>query len=258
MGVMVVGTLVTLMLATPLTAFSIRPVFKSRLSLDEGSTTRRLPLFLAPAASHGNKNNPLDVDRVSICMAELCQCHEEENANTIQTELLSRDLPYTVEDSPCLGACGVGPMVSIEYENGDYALVMGLEETLAAVGIEMERTTTVNAQEEREGDMGITSRDPQNLNTVETLDKDATEDAVGILSQEESTIKELEETRTILETSDVMEESLQKEEIISNAEDHGAVDRMRNEAQKAEQDNANPWVNMAAYLAKKAKESVLG
>ena len=73
---------------------------------------------------------------MSICMGELCKCQEEgNNAESIMADLESRNLPFSVEDAPCLGACGVGAMVSIEYENGDYNLVTGLEETLSAIGL---------------------------------------------------------------------------------------------------------------------------
>lgn len=44
---------------------------------------------------------------VNICTAELCKCQEDGvGAEDILQDLLSRDLPYPIDEAPCLGACG--------------------------------------------------------------------------------------------------------------------------------------------------------
>lgn len=73
---------------------------------------------------------------VSVCTAELCCCQEEgPGGNEILEHLLSRDLPYSIGEAPCLGACGGGAMVSIDFEDGSYALAAGLDETLSELSL---------------------------------------------------------------------------------------------------------------------------
>lgn len=83
------------------------------------------------------------VTTVSVCTAELCcyVANDEEDGtgiggNEIFQNLCSRkNLPYDVHEIPCLGACGGGSMVAIDYEDGTCALVSGLDETLAELGL---------------------------------------------------------------------------------------------------------------------------
>ncbi len=179
--------------------------------------------------------NPRGVDRVSICHGELCKCQEEENAETIMNDLISRDLPYVVEDAPCLGACGVGAMVSIEYEDGGYDLVTGLQETHIAVGILSSPTS---------------SKPPVPAIADPVLE---IQQKADFISNDEDEI--IEESQPI-----TMATSLDSQPIKDSAkEDHGAVQRMRDQAKAAKnEEKPNPWVNMALYLAKKAQESVTG
>ena len=44
-------------------------------------------------------------------------------------------LPFPVYEVGCLSACGMGTMISVNYENGDTILMDGLESALVALGI---------------------------------------------------------------------------------------------------------------------------
>ena len=207
--------------------------------------------------------NPCGVDRVSICFGELCKCQEEENAESIMNDLLSRDLPYVVEDAPCLGACGVGSMVSIEYEDGGYDLVTGLQETHDAIGIvsstipsepSPDNTPAAAAANEQEGRVGEQPLDGKALD-VSTSFEDITQ------TKSNSDVSEAGDDTIVLKTTSPFTEAtptIVKQEAVCKEEDHGAVQRMRDEAKAANEEIPNPWMNMALYLAKKAKESVVG
>ena len=240
------------------------------------SNKASIPIIFKSSISLEASANPLNVDRVSVCMGELCKC-QEENAETILSNLLSRDLPYTVEDSPCLGACGIGAMVSIEYEDGDYALVMGLQETLHAVGIvsdvragagDVTTSTTMDIGEEIHdellrgntvvdsgGNTSMSKSATTQAGVVSPIVKDAEvnkpvtiANADGIMNQPNS----------INDASNLDSGNERMIQTVAIVEDHGAVDRMRAESAKAENERSNPWVNMAVYLAQKAKDSILG
>jgi hypothetical protein len=213
--------------------------------------------------------NPCGVDRVSICFGELCKCQEEENAESIMNDLLARDLPYVVEDAPCLGACGVGSMVSIEYEDGGYDLVTGLQETHDAVGIvsstipsepSPDNIPAAAAAIEQEGRVG------EHLNSISRPLDDKALDASTSLEEITQTKKNLDGSEAgddtiVLKSTPPFTEAttnIVKPETVCKEEDHGAVQRMRDEAKAANEEIPNPWMNMALYLAKKAKESVVG
>lgn len=205
---------------------------------------------------------PVKVDRVNICMGELCKCQEEgNNAESIMADLQSRNLAFVVEDAPCLGACGVGSMVSIEYQDGDYALVTGLEETLSAIGITESGIRSIEEIEEG-AEIGIkTKDDAQILNT----DKSATSnksDTVKNLSDQTS-IQEHDYGQT--EVSKVTDSGQEEKEVeginimskVSVVEkEHDAVKRMRAEYER-EESLPNPWMNMALYIGDKVKEKLL-
>ena len=102
-------------LASPLSFHS-----KNRFHGTKKSAFRKSSQLLAVAPS-----------LVSVCTAELCCCQEEGlGGDEILEDLLSRNLPYPIEEAPCLGACGGGAMVAIDFEDGGYALVAGIDETL--------------------------------------------------------------------------------------------------------------------------------
>lgn len=225
--------------------------------------------------------NPLGVDRVSVCMGELCRCQGEDpddppGAEFILHELQNKNLAFTIEETVCLGACGMNAMVSVEYKDGSYDLVEGYEDTLQAIGLEPDLSSQMKPEEEEEEEID----DARN----------------SITSESEFTIKEVQnETETeILPTSDVatkVQESVIESAINTNSAvptisqksastaqkkdsitrkstkqqqnnnqemQHGAVERMRAASLQDEDDNEtiNPWMNMASYLAKKATDSI--
>jgi hypothetical protein len=220
--------------------------------------------------------NPCGVDRVSICFGELCKCQEEqENAESIMNDLLSRDLPYVVEEAPCLGACGIGAMVSIEYEDGGYDLVTGLQETHDAVGIVCSLSaprTSCNADESVAAPFVQYQDEVEDFNRIPLDSNNQLEENEGFSASSGMTTQvdvEEENLRKIdIKVTDVANDKILESQPITKAtsidsmtvdkeQDHGAVQRMRNELNVAVDEKPNPWVNMALYLAQKAKESVI-
>ena len=194
------------------------------------------------------------IDKVNVCMGELCKCQEGDNAESIMNDLQSRNLPFAVEDAPCLGACGVGSMVSIEYMDGDYALVTGLEETLEAIGIHYDiKTENNNINSEEEGtDLNNVEIEMKMKNVKDIVDEKvesmvvADEEIVSIANEEkiESSSMKLDEPKESIEIEDDKVE-----------DQHDAIKRMRAEASKDEE-QSNPWVNMAFYIGKKISDSI--
>jgi hypothetical protein len=187
-------------------------------------------------------NNPLRVDRVTICMGELCKC-QEENADMIMESLTSTgDLPFQIEDSPCLGACGVGAMVSVEYEDGSYNLVTGLQETLEATGL----SGTIGLRE------NTISEDISSPNESDSMNQDDKMSSNQINSN-------YMETRAHVPNSDEATTDKVNDELCSVRDEddvgHEAVKRMREEARESKDEVLNPWINMALYLFNKARSS---
>jgi len=185
----------------------------------------------------GNDRNPREVDRVSVCLGELCKC-QEESSELILQDLLSRNLPYVVEDAPCLGACGVGAMVSIEYQDGGYALVTGQQETFQAVGIE-----GFNEMNNVWDEIGVDDTIDEDVRTIDIVAQ-AKYESIGVQNAP-TTLKINDSSLSTLSTRS------------TTRDDHGAVKRMREEAVSSNEEITNPWVNMAVYLANKAKDSLL-
>lgn len=86
-------------------------------------------------------NTKVPVTRISVCAGELCQCQGEEFEYTggasdaaIQ-ELRQLDLKFPIDEVGCLGACGMGTMIAIDYENGDSIMTDGLESTYSELGL---------------------------------------------------------------------------------------------------------------------------
>jgi hypothetical protein len=186
-------------------------------------------------------SNPSKVDRVTICMGELCKC-QEENADMIMDTLVSIEgLPFQIDDSPCLGACGVGAMVSVEYEDGTYNLVTGLQETLEAVGLSESIDVRGN----------IMSQDI--LSPIES--ESARQDDLGETAQ--NYLNNIDMNSSTLNSVDNLSEKANETVIATEREDHnvehGAVKRMREEARESKEEVLNPWLNMAVYLLNKAR-----
>ena len=93
--------------------------------------TRTAAAAAAPAAE--------EIAAVRVCMGNLCRCQDEAaggGAEALLAALRARaPLPYPIEEDPCLGACGQGEMVNVEYADGSASLVAGLDATLDALGL---------------------------------------------------------------------------------------------------------------------------
>jgi len=217
--------------------------------------------------NNNNQKNPRGVDRVSVCLGELCKC-QEESSELILQDLLSRNLPYVVEDAPCLGACGIGAMVSIEYQDGGYDLVTGRLETFQAVGIDIEIENAANANANASANANANDRVDQ-----DNLEKEAFAQTRSITSLPSDVIvptqslsKETSQATARINT-DINISDLDSDEPDNDTsagagavvrDDHGAVKRMREEAKSSKNDEiTNPWINMALYLANKAKDGIL-
>ncbi len=164
------------------------------------------------------------VSRISVCAGELCQCQGEEYEYTggasdaVIRDLKSMTLPFPIDEVGCLGACGMGTMVAIDFENGDSTMTDGLDSTLAELGIRTPKRGT------------------------------GTNDSCESLSRDKPSVESDEGTTTTNENRTV----LRKTPILADARD-----RMRQEASdRSEQEN--PWVNMVSYLAKKATDKIFG
>lgn len=166
------------------------------------------------------------VTRISVCAGELCQCQGEEFEYTggasdaaIQ-ELRQLDLKFPIDEVGCLGACGMGTMIAIDYENGDSIMTDGLESTYSELGI------SPKTQFSTDGSV------PSRSDTVE-----ATSSPVAVVSDATSKPIATKKKPSAKELVDVRE-------------------RMRQEAASAEVEN--PWLKMGSYLAKKATDKLFG
>lgn len=246
------------------TAFVLHPrsLTSNQLSFKCGDNRLLFNKNYSSATGQDETTSSVDVTiavhRVSICMGELCKCQEEgNNAESIMADLQSRNLPFIVEDAPCLGACGLGSMVSIEYEDGDYALVTGLEETLSAIRItDSARIEANNIAVSVDLESLICNDDDQTFvdNTAMTnLSDDMKNASCGALKQvlvyDEVKAQTLEKDKTV-RINDIPKEN--KVEV-----EHDAIKRMRAEAIQNEENKPNPWMNMALYIGKKVKESLV-
>ena len=167
------------------------------------------------------------VTRISVCAGELCQCQGEEYEFTggasdaaIQ-ELRQLDLKFPIDEVGCLGACGMGTMIAIDYENGDSIMTDGLESTYAELGISSAKTQlSTDASDEQSSDI-------VEATTSSAVVSDETATPVVATKQKPSS-KELVDVR----------------------------ERMRKEAADVEVEN--PWLKMGSYLAKKASDKLFG
>lgn len=169
----------------------------------------------------------VNVARVSVCTGELCQCQGQEYeytggaADAVLQRLQSFDLPFPVDSITCMGACGMGTMIAIDYEGGDSIMTDGLEGAIRELGLQ---TESLGAKPQTSADSSAVVEDITAESTVlESEVKPAVNTPVKSKSRELTDVRE----------------------------------RMREEAAKDDQ-RENPWMNMASYLAKKAMNSMLG
>ena len=201
------------------------------------------------------------VSAVSVCTAELCQC-QEESGQDILDDLLSRNLPYSVDEAPCLGACGGWAMVAIDFEDRSSALVAGLEETLLELGIKEDGIEVPVVKE----DTAVTASIEDDMNENQLEVKSISTKTTVLASPEETNIQEPITSTTETETTSISDNSTKEElsEDLKKTKDfekkyEDARDRMRAQAAKARKENEetiNPWLNAASYLAKKAGEQL--
>lgn len=198
------------------------------------------------------------VERVNVCMGELCKCQEGENAETVLADLNARNLNFVVDDAPCLGACGMGAMVSIEYEDGDYALVTGLQETLEAIGITESIVEKIDLDEEKNDPETSSFNDVNKLLKVPIDTEKVSSDKDSPVNQSEfsGNINVVDNTnnRDIKDTIGTDSDEKPVNNTPSVEENHDAIKRMR--AAAIEQ-KPNPWLNMAMYIGQKMKENIV-
>jgi hypothetical protein len=168
-----------------------------------------------------------DVACVSVCTAELCQCQGDDYehggaADALIANLRSRHLPFPVEESGCLGTCGMGTTVAIEYQNGSASLVAGWDQTLTELGLATGMDVDVDVAPESES----MNDNVASLSTVETKTIPCATPQTQTQTPPRAT--QLDDTR----------------------------DRMRAEADGFS--ITNPWINIAGYLAQKARDKLFG
>jgi len=118
------------------------------------------------------------VTRISVCAGELCQCQGEEYEYTggasdaVIKELQQLGLPFPIDDVGCLGACGMGTMIAIDFENGDSIMTDGLESTFSELGISAKTQSLTNASAQS-SDTGATSSEVSGAPTAPVTPKKA-------------------------------------------------------------------------------------
>jgi len=156
------------------------------------------------------------VSRISVCGGELCQCQGDfewggASDHAIET-LNSLNLPFDVDEVGCLGACGRGTMIAVDFCNGDSFVLDGLESTLTELGLQKKNELFGGEQASKKPSIDLVSA----IREVEGVNRQR--------ARSPST------SGAPSATVDVRE-------------------RMRQEAAEEAQ---NPWMNMASYLFKKA------
>ena len=164
------------------------------------------------------------VTRISVCAGELCQCQGEEfeftggASDAAIQELRQLDLKFPIDEVGCLGACGMGTMIAIDYENGDSIMTDGLDSTYAELGISAKTQLSTD-----ESELTSDTNEATSLTVVS------------------------DETSTPLATK---KKKVPPKELVDVRE------RMRKEAADVEVEN--PWLKMGSYLAKKASDKLFG
>jgi hypothetical protein len=173
----------------------------------------------------------------------------------ILATLLSRKLPYPVDEAPCLGACGGGGggRVVIDFENGSSALVSGIDETLMELGLLKDSSNDATV---------ASSPASIPLNPSSTDDDSAQEglvaDSDSFKASLEGTLSFVEETLPEPATQEVVKVTTRRVKPSVKLVD--VRERMRAEAavKAKEEESVNPWLNAASYLAGKAAEKLFG
>lgn len=181
------------------------------------------------------EKNEVPVSRISVCAGELCQCQGEQYeytggaADAAIEELQSFGLSFPVDEVGCMGACGMGTMIAIDYENGDSIMTDGLESTLLELGLQRQPAPCISAAESAKNGGPI----------------DGSEKSVSV--QNVASVTNFSE-QPLIEAEEILKSK--KPPMLSDVRD-----RMR---QEAAGEVENPWMNMASYLAKKAAGKMFG
>ena len=235
-------------------------------------------IVISPKTSRAANNWQLqsspspDVSVVSVCTAELCCCQEEGgSALEILDNLNSRSLPYPIEEAPCLGACGGGAMVAIDFEDGSAALVSGLTETLSELGLELGLSPIKEEIKDEEVASIISETSTEDSIEQELLGTTSAGWVTPVVANTDATYQESQSTPSeavaTLERPKRPELPMPKQESSNNSSStrdkeykmssDDVRERMRAEAAN-DSEQINPWMNMASYLAGKAKDKILG
>lgn len=170
----------------------------------------------------------------------------------ILAELRSRNLPFRVDEAPCLGACGGGAMVVIDFEDGSSALVSGIHETLMELGLLDKSNDRTDA-----ASTSMVVPVPQEFQSRSGKDAERVlfdvPDTFSVSLQEEGSSVETPNQGGEAKMEILAKRSKTSVELVD------ARDRMRAEsAAKANDQSPNPWLNVASYLAGKAAEKLFG
>ncbi len=129
------------------------------------------------------------VTRISVCAGELCQCQGEEfeytggASDAAIEELRQLDLKFPIDEVGCLGACGMGTMIAIDYENGDSIMTDGLESTYTELGISPQTQLATDGSVESSDTVEATSSvvaDNATSNPVATKKKPSAKELVDV------------------------------------------------------------------------------
>jgi len=121
---------------------SIHAFYWGNLSIQSaGRQTSTLhKFFLQSTTSESDVNTR--VARISVCTGELCQCQGDNEdtggaADDALQKLRSLELSFPVDEVGCMGACGMGIMIAIDYENGDSLMTDGPDGVISELGLKV-------------------------------------------------------------------------------------------------------------------------
>lgn len=79
-----------------------------------------------------------ELSRVLVCVGHLCECQQDGvGARALLRELQQDEaLSAPVEETVCLGMCGMGAMGCVEYADGSETLTMGREQMLTELKLD--------------------------------------------------------------------------------------------------------------------------
>ena len=216
---------------------------------------RRIEELASLASTATTSSVATDVKLISICTEELCQCQGEYEytggaADAALEQLQKLDLPCPLDSVGCMGACGMGTMIAIDYKNGDSILVDGLQSTLIELGLQQEQTNSqFDASTPEPEDVVIENESScveeevtPSTPTVIVATSTTNASPEPVVEQKETVVREVR-----VEPKKSMK---QRRELVD------VRDRMREEA--ADQQVENPWLKMGSYLAKKATDNMFG